>query len=121
MKQRTIHILARRWEKTRFSTTLCTKLRILTMHSVHICSWGTYIRDITCKSRKIIQATYFLKNGLFASLLNEFTLMCCDGTEITTSKTASMSVDREFDHFKCRNVLTLITWVRLFCKRQIPE
>jgi hypothetical protein len=118
---RTVHILARTWEKTRLASALRAKLRILALHAIHIRSRSTHIRNIAGKARKSIQGSDFPDDGLLATGLDELALMSRDGTEITTAEASPMSIDRKLDHLECRNMLALIARMRQFSERKIPD
>ena len=91
------------------------------MHTVHICRGGPDIGNVSRKARQIIEFRNLLQYAFLASGLDEFALMGGYGAEITTPETAPVSVHREFYHIVGRYALALVTGMREFGERQVPE
>ena len=118
---RTVHVSAWAWEQAGLATAFRTEFRILSAHSVHIRRRCTDVRNVSGEAGKVFQTLDFLYDGILAAGLYELALMCGYSTEVTTSETASMGIYRELDHLECRNVLSLISRMRKFGEREIPE
>ena len=117
---RAVHIAARAREEAGLAAAFCAKSLVLALHSIHVCSRRAHIRYISRIPGKFIERRDLLKNRLLAAGLDELALMSCDGTEITSAKTSSVSIHRELDHFESRDMLTLVPWMRKFGEGQVP-
>ena len=118
---RTVHILARSREKAGFAAAFLAQAAVLALHSVHICCRRSHVGDVAGKAWQAVKASDLREDGLLTAGLYELALMCCNGTEVTTSEASSVSVDRELDHLERRDVLSFVTRMRLLGERKVPE
>ena len=116
-----VHIFAWNREQTRFASAFRAKFLILSLHSVHVRGRSTDVRYVSREARKAVQSRDFLDYGFFASRLYELALMRSYGTEITSSETAAMGIDRKFDHLEGRYMLALVARMRQLSERKVPE
>ena len=90
----------------------CTSLRVLAVHSIHICRGSAKIGKITLEVGHFYHLLHLLYNALLRTASYELALMGTDCTEGATTKASTMHVDRELNHIVSRNALALIFRVR---------
>ena len=68
-----------------------------------ICGRTAYIMNITLKIRILCHFDGFFQNRFMASGLKDSALMKCQCTEITSTETATVAGETEFNFLQCRN------------------
>ena len=68
-----------------------------------ICGRTAYIMNITLKIRILCHFDGFFQNRFMASSLKDSALMKCQCTEITSTETATVAGETEFNFLHCRN------------------
>ena len=99
----------------------CTSLRIASLHAIHIGRRTTQVRQIALEVGHLYHLLHLLHNAFLRTTCDELALMGANGTESTTSETATMNINRELDHLISRNTLTLIFRVWKACVRHIKR
>lgn len=90
--------------------------------SFRTCSRSVLPNRKYCRqTRNTEQALDLLHNGFFRTGLYELTLMSSDCAEVAASETSPVRIDGILNHIICRYPLALVSRMRQFGKRQVPE
>ena len=96
----------------RWSFAAFAGIGVAPMHAIHVGRRSSKVAQVTFEIRHINDLLHFFQDVFLRTACDELALMSGDGTEGTASETATMDVDRMFDHVVGRNALATAVYLR---------